>query len=211
MSSTFAIVEPAEDPGLLSVAELEAALGLAAGTHTDALTALGASVSSSLAEVCGIRAVPPAPVTFRQETLRDTFRLVRPEATLWLSRFPATAIDGVTVDGLALGPADYSVTAANGELCRFVDDQPVYWRAGKVVVTYQAGWAEVPEGLKAAAIKLAQRRWPDTRPGAPNPSLKRERIEGWGEWERWVAPASDPAIPQDIRDMLVPYQHQVWA
>ena len=211
MSSIFEVLTPAADASLLSVAELAACLGVPEDTNVDVLNELRASVSSDLAAECGIRTAPPAPVTFRQESLRDTFRLARGEPTLWLSRFPVLAISSITVDGTSLAPTDYLVTVASGALARIVDDRETRWRAAKVVVTYQAGWETVPESLKAAARKLAQRRWPDARPGAPNPNLKRERIEGWGEWERWVAPASDPAIPQDVRDMLVPYMHQVWA
>lgn len=37
-------------------------------------------------------------------------------------------------------------------------------------------------------------------------NLRREKIEGVIEREYWVGPTSDPAIPQEIMDLIGPYK-----
>ena len=101
---------------MLSDEELRIAAGLDAAdtTHDDALATWGLQAAAALAGACGIAkagydvSLAPlrgeAPVTFKAETLVQTFR-IRPSDylhQLYLARWPVLSIVSVTVDATAL-------------------------------------------------------------------------------------------------------------
>ena len=114
-----------------------------------------------------------------QETLSETFRLTSVTEALLLSRYPVASIVSVTEYDTVLDAADYEVNAASGVLTRLSDDAPAGWSAGKIVVSYVAGYAldEVPEEIERAAIMLVnQYRFAADR----DPQLRGESTEGAG-------------------------------
>lgn len=209
-SSILTVSTAAADRSLLTIEELRQAAGVSGSGQDGNLTTLGARVAASLARACGIRQSGATPATFRLETLSEVFRLSGCARSLQLSRWPVTAIDSVTEDGVAVEADDYEVNPSNGILTRLSADSPVDWSARKVTIVYQAGWDEVPDDLKAAAAKLARDQWFADGPDGRDPNLKRVRVEGVDEVEYWVAPVSDPLLSAELRDLLADHIRTAW-
>lgn len=146
---------------------------------------------------------------FRLESLVETFRLPRAERShreLRLSRYPVGEVTAVTEDGTALIEADFEVEPTMGLLHRLSNDCPISWCARKVVVEYDAGYADiadVPLQLQKACIALV--RYMRTS-GPRDATLKRVKIEGISEREYWVPPSGDPFIPGDVAELLLPFR-----
>jgi len=116
---------------------------------------------------------------FAQETIEETFRLSTVTESLLLSRYPVSSIVSVTEYDTVLDVADYEVNVASGMLTRLSDDVTACWSAGKIVVTYTAGYAldDVPEDIQRAVIMLVQQyRYATER----DPQLRSEAVEGAG-------------------------------
>lgn len=205
MRPTLAVTTAASDTGLLTLAELRAAVGVEGTGDDAALRVLGGRVADLIARACKVPSAGVTLPTLRLETVTDTFRLeVGRLQRLTLSRRPIVSVSSVTEAGTVLEATDYEIEAANGILLRLVSDLPAWWNCGKIVVAYQAGWATVPADLKAMAAKLAMILWSET---ARDPSLKRVRIDGVSEREYWVGPADDPLMPAEILQGLAPYMN----
>ena len=202
MTSLLTVVTPAADRALLTIDELREAAGVADGESDAALLRLGARVAAGIVSSCRVRRAGMTPPTLRLEGLSEAFRLECRTTSLWLSRIPVSAIASVTENGTVLTVADYEVNAASGEVTRLSGDEATEWPIGRVTIAYTAGWAEVPDDLRQAAMAAAGHLWSDR---GRDPNVKRERTEGEGEIEYWVAPASDPFLSQDIVDLLAPY------
>jgi hypothetical protein len=185
--------------------ELRSALGLEADSYEVELTALNDQIADALAEACPVERAGATPPTFREEGLTETIRSVYCRKQLWLSRAPVVSVASVVVDGTTLSADDYYVDG--WKLLRLVGGSPADWSGAKIVVTYTAGWATVPTPLKLAATKLARILWTEEGPGARDPGLKRERIEGVIEREWWVTPGGTPMLPVEITDLLAPYRN----
>jgi hypothetical protein len=201
------VVTPAADLGLLTLDETKAATGVTGSAQDPALETLRLRVAAIVAAECNVAAAGARAVTLRQETLREVLRPGRPTTRLLLSRRPVVSVASITVDGVALAETDYELDQAGAILCRLVDDTPAAWLPGKIVVEYVAGWGSVPDGLKLAAAKMSLLIWSENGPAPRDPSIKRERVDGVGEIERWVGPDTDPAFPQEVKDLLRPYRN----
>jgi hypothetical protein len=201
-SSILSVSSAAADTTLLSLDELKAATGVTGTGSDSALTTLGARVAASIARACKLATDGVTPPTLRSETLVETFRLRHPTHELVLSRRPIVSVSSVTENDVAVVSTDYETQNGAGVIRRLCSDYPAWFPCGKVVVTYVAGWATVPDDLKKAAARYAGIVW---MAGSRDPGLKRERIEGVGEFDYWVPPTSDPAIPSDVMDDLAPY------
>lgn len=123
---------------------------------------------------------------------------------LILSRRPIVTVTSVVENGVTLTQdTDFSVDAGAGILNRLNNDQPMAWmRHVKIVVNYDAGWATVPEGLKRAVTKLLRNHWFQN---SRDPALKSINVPGVIERSFWIDNKTDPAVPQDVIDMLGPY------
>lgn len=207
MESIMTITTPAADRSLLTLAELREATGIADGSRDAALTTLGARVASTLAAACRIRSSGVTPATFRLEAVSEVFREVWSEKQLFLSRFPVVSVAAVSEDAESVTTADYELMHGAGVLRRLSADRPVCWRGAKITVVYTAGWAVVPDDLKLAAVKTANLLWLESGPSPRDPNLRRERVEGVGEAEYWVPPASDPLLSGEIRELLARFMN----
>ncbi len=203
MYSIFSVTDSADDTSLLTIAELRAAVGATDGSQDAALLILGRSVSATISRQCALASDGVNPPTLLQETCNDVFRARRLSETLMLSRRPVTSIISVTIDGEALDADEYEVDPATGLLTRLSDDRPICWPCGKIEVQYIAGYATAPDDLKLAASKLATSL---NAENAKDPGLKREKVDGVGELEYWVAPSSDPLLTNEISQLLAPYR-----
>lgn len=193
---------PAIDFTLLTASELRAAVGLAdADTSMDTILAtVGNRAANIIARECRVAQGGVARPTLKSETLAETVRLEINVKPLILSRRFVTAITSVVEDGVTLASTRYEVEGPAGLLWKLdAEDRRIPWPVSKIVVTYVAGFATVPDELKAAAAKLVADLYSSN--GA-NGNLKRERIEGVSEREYWVAPTTDPAIPAEVSELL---------
>lgn len=193
------VITPAPDLTLLTVAELREATGVTGNDHDTVLVTLGRRVAASITDACRVAADGATPATLRQEIVSDTFRQSRFIENLILSRRPIVSIASVVENDVILDAADYLIQSRAGLIQRLCNDRVSCWPCGKIVVTYTAGWATVPETLKEAASRYIKSLWSIND---RDPLLKREVIPGTGEFEYWVEPTKDAAVPADVMDML---------
>nr|WMC97943.1 hypothetical protein RAR13_04300 [Aminobacter aminovorans] len=206
MNSIFSVTTPAADTSLLTIAELRAAAGVSDSSQDAALTTLGARVSASIARACGVASDGVNPPTLLRETCSEIYRPTARRDKIVLSRRPVTSISSITEGDEALTSDAYELSKPSGILTRLSSDYPTCWPCGKIIVVYIAGFATVPDDLKLAASKLTTALYAET---ARDPSLKRERVDGVGEFEYWVAPSDDPLLSAEISDLIAPYR-QIW-
>lgn len=200
MKPRLSITAAATDRTLLTMAELRAAVGVKSGKDTE-LTALNERVAASIVRACRVASAGATPPTLRLETVVDTFRFTSKQNALVMSRRPIVEIASISEAGSALAATDYETDSSL--IFRLTSDTMSMWACGKIVVTYSAGWETVPHDLKLAATKLAGVFWSEgTR---IDPNLKRVDIPGVMEKEWWVGPSDDPAIPQEVLDLLHDY------
>lgn len=198
---TISVSVAATDRSLVTAAEVLAAIG---ATATSAMILY---VSDLISMECRVVADGVNPPTLREETIVETVRVVTSKNELVLSRRFIGDIVSVTVDGSALAETEYEVDAAAGILTRIDSTGAVIcWSRGKVVVTYDAGFASVPEPLKLAAIRAIQEQ---LSASARDPLLRGETVEGIGRFDYWVngggASSSGP-ISGSISAMLDPFK-----
>lgn len=211
LPSVINVTTQATDLALLTLPELRSAVG-ATNNSTDAtLTRLGCRISDAITQACKVATDGAKPPTLLQESLIETFRLNRwwnrrdhsePRSTLILARRPIVSVTSVAEAGVTLDPCSYEIHASEGTLVRLFNDAPSHWCRDKIVITYTAGWATVPQGLKRAAEKLVAFYWSEL---SKDPLLRIENIPGVLERTYWIGSPSDPSIPQDVMDDLGPY------
>lgn len=204
--SQFVVSTAAADRSLLTTEELRAAVGVTGSSHDATLATLGARAAAAIAAWCGVADGAPAVPTLRSEGITETFRALADVPVLVMARWPVTSIASVTLDGAVLAATGYELADGNRLLYRLSDDVRISWNAAKVVIVYTAGWSTVPDGLKAAAVRLVRDYWYADGPQLRDPALKRVRVDGVDEVEYWVSPASDPLVAGEVADMLAPYR-----
>ena len=211
LPSVISVTTQASDLTLLTIEELRSATGQTNNSKDVVLKRLGCRIADALTEACKVATDGAKPPTLRQETLTETFRLNRwwnrrnhqsERTTLILARRPIVSVASVVEAGAILDPCSYEIHAGEGTLVRLFNDAPSHWCLDKIVVTYTAGWATVPEGLKRAAEKLVAFYWSEL---SKDPLLRIENIPGVLERTYWIGSPSDPSIPQDVMDDLGPY------
>jgi hypothetical protein len=208
---TLTVTEPAADLQLLTPEELRAAAGLPAGdtTHDAELATWGLQAASALAGACGIAkagydvSLAPlrgeAPVTFKAETLVQTFRIRSSDQIdkLRLARWPVLSIVSVIVDATELTADDYEISIPSASITRVSGNGTLCWPSGRVIVEYEAGYDDpVPQDLKGYAARLTGLYYAGQ--GA-DPLERRVEIPGVMTVERWVdTTATDMLVPEDI-------------
>ena len=205
----FAVIAPATDLTLLTIAELRAA-AVADNSQDATLLPLGRYVTSAITKACRVATDGATPPTLRLETVSDTFRshshgLGRHSYParhrghkLELSRKPIVEMISVVENGITLDPAtDYSINKSAGLLTRLRDDRESWWCDGTIVVTDRAGYATAPDDLKYAVIKFVQAI---TQQAGRDPLLRFKRIEGLSEYR--YDPTEDSIIPAEVMDLL---------
>lgn len=205
MTSAFTVTTPATELSLLTIEELRAAAGLniADDTADAVLLPLGRSASTAIARRCAVHEDGVNPPTLLQERCVETFRWARC-GPIPLSRSPVTSVASVTLDGSAVDEESYETVGRN--LYYLTSGDVASWASGKIIVTYDAGFAAAPSDLKLAASKLVTALYSET---ARDPSLKRIDIPGVEEREYWVAPSSDPLLTREISELIAPFR-QMW-
>ena len=198
----FVVTTPASSRSLLSQAELRAAIGVTDNSQDTALATIGARVAAMISGACRVARSGQYEPTLLSETITETFRLTKHKECLIPARRFAWQVNSLSIDGVAQTTDDYELEPNTGLIYRLSDDARVCWPCGKIVAVYKAGFPAVPEDLKLAASKLVSELY---TVGTRDPNLRRVKIEGVSEREYWIPPTKDPAISQEVKDMLAPY------
>ena len=107
---------------------------------------------------------------------------------------------------MTLDAADFVILPGAGMLNRLSNDRPSCWPSGKIVVTYQAGFADVPTPLASVAAEMVARKTGAAR----DPMTKMERIEQPGvetiERQFWVDADQAVEITPDMESKLEKYR-----
>lgn len=138
---------------------------------------------------------------FAQETVTETFRLARCERELVLARYPVTVIGEVAEDGTMLTASDYELEPDVGLLLRLSDDSPSRWAAGKISVSYTAGFPlldGLPFGVQRACVALVKHYFLSAD---RDPMLRSEQLDGLGQ-SAWHG----GALPPEVEGLLSPHR-----
>jgi len=165
------VVTPAADLALVDIERLRLAAGLAANDASrDAeLGPLGLRLSADIVQACRVATGNGAEPTLRQETLEETFRYPRTSA-LMLSRRHKVEIVSITINGQLLDAELYWVDEESG-IVRLVSG---FWWGGLIVVTYKAGFEEVPDDLAGTVADFARIRLSE---GSRDPLVRGQSTE----------------------------------
>jgi hypothetical protein len=207
MRSLLTVTNAASELYLLTEAEAREACGIASGQDAKILDFRKRS-AAIITSACNVRAAGAQPPTLLLETLTETFRLTETAEGLILARRPIVEVVSVVEDAVTLDGTDYQTDAAAGSLMRLCSDYPAWWAPCKIVVSYRAGWATVPEPLKLAAMKMVTLLKAES---ARDPNLKEVEIPGVSRKVYWVSPNDDPLVSAEIDDLLKDYRNPVFA
>lgn len=193
------IALPNTDRTLLTIAELRSAAGVVGSSRDAELTALGGYVSAVITTACQVARAGATPPTLRLESVVETFHHRRHQGIdpLIPSRRPVASITSVLEGTAELDASSYQLDGTL--LYRLSGDRRGYWRHSPVVVSYDAGWATVPDDLRYAAIRFVQSALIS---GDRDPMLKRKVTVGVSEYEWWVDPTRDSVVPAEVMDIL---------
>jgi hypothetical protein len=145
------------------------------------------------------------PPTLLSEVCAETIRPERPLPALVLRRRFITSVAAVAEDGAGLGVGAYEIARTAGILRRISSDRDVNWTARRIVVQYTAGFATIPPDLKQAAelfVRIITSQF------GRDPLMRRERVDGVGEFDYWVgstAGDNNSPVPPDVAALLAPY------
>ena len=138
-------------------------------------------------------------VAFARETGSETFRLSQRNDGLVLTRHPVVSVTSIEENGVALTQPDYEIDLESGVVYRLRDDLASRWFAGKVIVTYQAGYVlpgfagrNLPADIERAAIMMVVASY--TSRGR-DPLLKHEEVTNVGAVDYYFA-GSDGMSPE---------------
>jgi hypothetical protein len=203
----FSVDTPAESRALLSADELRLAAGLSAtDTSQDGrLAELGLRAADAIGRHCCADDGEHAP-TLLSELCSETIRLDQPRDTLVLARRFVTEITGLTENGVGLGAGSYELKKSAGLLLRVSGERTICWTGSKVIVQYRAGFEAPHNDLKHAAELLVRQMTATT---ARDPTVRRERVDGVGEFEYWVGsidPKNGAPFTSDIMALLAPFR-----
>ena len=150
------VVSPAESLALVDIVRLRLAAGLATtdDSRDEELELLGLRLSAEIVQACRVATANGGEPTLRRETLEETFRYPRTTALL-LSRRHRVEIATIMVNGQVLNEQLYWVDEESG-IVRLVSG--AFWYGGVIVVTYDAGFEDVPDDLAGAVADFAKFR-----------------------------------------------------
>ena len=203
------VVSPAANLSLTPIGALRVAAGLAASDASrDAeLEALGLRISAEIVSACRVAVGSGGEPTLRRETLEETFQHPRTSA-LVLSRRHQVEVNSILINEQVLDAAQYWTDEESG-IVRRVNE--CTWFAGKIVVTYDAGFADVPADLAGAVTDYARLR---LSAAARDPLVRGESVEvpdvmttRTDYWVGEVPGAKAGGLPAQISSQLRRYKN----
>jgi hypothetical protein len=199
------VIAPAEDRNLLTLEELRDAAGVPADDATDAkITTLGLRVSDLISRACNVAAGGPHPPTLRKEVVADD-EGCWPRGEWILSRRFAV-VTAATIAGVPIALDGLSADFSTGILSRLDRCLPTH---GRYDITYEAGFEEVPEDLKYAAVLAVREFWASAD---RDPLLRSENVEGIGRFDYQIDATSQngwKALPYATMAAISPYRSVV--
>ena len=166
------VVTPATSYDLTVLETVRAELGITNHAEDENLKRWIAQASDVIAKYCNR--------VFAQETVSETFRRSTRSDDILLSRYPVNSIVSIVENDETLADTDYELRGESGLLTRLFDDAPACWPAGKIVVTYVAGYVlltDLPYEIEAAALALVkQYRFAAQR----DPQVRSESVDAIG-------------------------------
>jgi hypothetical protein len=194
------VTTAAEDPTLLTIAELRAAIDVPTGDDA-VLDRLNRRVAAAICGVCRVAGAGATTPTLRLETLTEVFRLKSRHAELVLARRPIVEIVSAVEADETLTAADHESETSAGLLYRLDgSDNRSCWAAAKITIVYRAGWETVPDDLRGIAAELAQTFWAEKARGDSN--LRSEEIPGLISRTWWVDNSDTSPIPEKLINAL---------
>ena len=204
---------PASDLDLLTLEQLKDAVDVSGSTYDAKLKLLGARVSAAITAACQVEGDGINPPTLLKETVTETFRRQsfwangawpfadseKMRHSLYLKRFPVASVISVVADGTMLDPSSYELRAADGALVRLSNDTETPWLNWKIVVSYSAGFASVPDDLALCAAQLAQILWWQS---GRDPNQKQAFLEGVSRREWFANPHDGDLVPKSLLGSL---------
>lgn len=148
----------ADNLQILGIEEMRAAAEITGSARDAELKTLGLEVASAIMAECNIAVGKGAAPTLWQETLTETFFWVLSDELL-LSRRHDVDVVSVVAGGVTLTDTEYLADPESGIMNRLCGDRPIEWRATRIVVTYKAGFEELPGDLKMAASEFFKLAW----------------------------------------------------
>jgi len=184
-------IDEAPAAALVALADVKTALGISGAADDAWLADLIGRASAAVVSFCGW----PILEGSYSETIETDGRT----HTILLSRFPITAVTGLTLDGVDV-TADLSwKIQAGGGLTRWKDHRSTPWPRGALVVEFDAGYATAPDDVQAATIELV-RQWFDRD---RDPNIK---STSYADSTSVAYVVNPPGLPTVVRDLLTPHR-----
>jgi len=196
------ITLPTDDRSLVSLESAKAALGITGSGSDAAVLSAILRASDLITRQCGLDSIGGVPPSLKSEDLIETFRGTHGYSLL-LSRGFVTTIYSITEAGVELGETDYFLQGRM--LTRLRSDVESVW-TGKVVVTYAAGFSEVPEDLQQVCLEVLREQW---SAASRDPLLRSETVDGVGRMDFQVgglARDTMGALPPSVAAAIAPYR-----
>ncbi len=202
------VLTPAVTIDLTTLERAKAELGITNNASDSLVTAWIHEVSSQISSACGR--------VFGLERLSETFDPSGPHhwqhhfqgrsEVLRLARWPITAVDSVTINGVILDPSEYMVDYTNGLIFRVTER----W-FGQIVVIYSAGYeliTDLPYDIERAALLMLNYRQASSGSSGRDPFLRSKSIQDVGQWQyfdRSQTSGVAGGLPTEVANMLQPY------
>jgi len=164
------ILTPASTNHLTTVDRVKAELSISGSGEDARLLTLIGEASDLIAAYCNRD-------TFGAQELLQTERLSCPSPHIVLQRDIVVSIDEVEVDGVLLAATEYE---RDGSLLYRLQDDARIWWAGKVKITFTAGFTllgDLPQGIERAALDIVVNLY---NSAGRDTSIRQEMVQGVG-------------------------------
>ena len=189
------VINAATSFDLVDLGVIRAAMGIVDNSEDEALSGYLTRASDVIARHC--RRV------FALETVAEQFRFDECRDTLILSRYPIVEVTSITEggNGNTVSPSDYEIEHGMGMIGRLSRDRSAWWSAGRIVVTYSAGYdlpRDTPPALQQACIQLVKSYYMSSD---RDPMLRSESLTDVSA-SSYFAGRDDMHLPPDVQSLL---------
>lgn len=201
MRRIVSVLTPAESLALVTLETVKQELGIAADNIAqDARLTRYISQASAQIHTYTQRIFPLQ--TYRNRYLAD----YSPMRGLILSAWPVVEIAVLTEDGAAV--TDYELDAEPGLIWRHGWNWHT-WRGAETVVDFSAGYADIPDDIEAAALRVVTLQ---NSVHGRDPYLRVREGPTYGREEFWIGNMPmDSGLPADVAQLLRHYMRPVFA
>lgn len=209
LASMTTVNQEADDTSLVDLAKVKTVLGQTTTAYDAFLETAIDFASAEISQFCNR--------TFVVEEVTDYFWPGRGSSytsgrltLLQLSRFPVIVDNSLVVveDGTTLTKdTDYKVDSIKGQLIRLNSDTtnpfPTFWSPLAISVTYNSGYASIPNDIQDAATRMVMARWSAR---GRDPNIRQVSHPEMGEVQFWVPDTPTGNMSPDIEDILDNYR-----